>query len=92
MTPESEGIRRVRHLLEEVERRLDETGDIVSPIQLFPWLTVSDLLRFLNTMRNEIRAVEEGRGPIGYPVTTAVWEDLVKKLETLAQVLPNSGQ
>jgi hypothetical protein len=83
----SEGIGRVRHLLDQVEHRLEEKGDIPGPIRLFPWLTVMDLPRFLQTMRNEIRAVENGKGPIGYPVTIAVWEDLVRKLEVLAQLL-----
>ena len=87
MTPESEGIQQVRQLLHEIEQRLEQRGDITGPVKLSSWLTVSNLPRFLDTMRNEIGAVEDGKGPIGYPVTTAVWEDLVKKLEILAQVL-----
>lgn len=92
MASESEGIGRVQDLLEEIERRLEERGDVGGSTQLFPWLRITNLPRFLDTMRNEIRAVEAGKGPIGYPVTTAVWQDLVKKLETLARVLSSNGQ
>ncbi|HOE13191.1 MAG TPA: hypothetical protein PLQ35_14915 [bacterium] len=87
---ESDGIRRVHQLLIDVERGLREKGNITGPIKLSPWLTVSNLPRFLENMRNEIQEVEQGKGPIGYPITTAVWEDLVKKLEILRQVLAAS--
>ncbi|MFH1738469.1 MAG: hypothetical protein ABIH23_05630 [bacterium] len=92
MTSESEGIQRVHQLLQEVEERLRQRGNVSGPVKLSPWLTVSNLPRFLDTMRNEIGAVESGKGPIGYPITTAVWEDLVKKLEILAQVLAEPSQ
>ncbi len=90
MASDNEGIRKVQNLLEQVDQSLNRRGNLVGPVKLSPWLTVSNLPRFLETMRNEIRAVEEGKGPIGYPVTTAVWEDLVKKLEILAEVLSHS--
>ncbi len=92
MASDKEGIQRVQQLLQQVEQGLEQKGNVVGPIKLSPWLTVSNLPRFLDTMRNEIEAVQQGRGPIGYPVTTAVWEDLVKKLEVLADVLSHSSQ
>lgn len=87
----SNGIERVRSLLETIEREMDQTGDPAGSIDLFPWLKVVDVRRFLETMRNEIHAVTNGKGPIGYPVTTAVWEDLVTKLEALAERLSGSS-